>query len=115
MGADYWGINMYGIWENGLNFKAGIDVDDYWHDEVEAYVSLPNGKEILIERQYALDYGWVCGYSPLYPWNLKPETTPSSMEDVKEALWCHYEPIVDMTKDEFYEVITGISTANYSA
>ncbi len=115
MSAQYWGINMYGIWEDALKFKKGIDVDDYWNDEVEAYVKLPNGREILIERQYALDDGWVCGYSPLYPWELKPETTPASAEEVAEALWFHYGPVVDMTRDEFGKAITGISTANYSA
>lgn len=113
MGADYWGINMYGIWENRLNFKAGIDVDQFWNGELEIYVKISNGKEVLIERVFVLDEEWICGYSPQYPWELCPELTPSSEDEVKEALWLHYEPIVNMAKEEFYKAVTGISTANW--
>ena len=81
--------------------------------ELEVYVKISNGKELLIERVFVLDEEWICGYAPLFPWELTPEFTPSSEDEVKEALWTHYEPVLDMTKDEFYEAVTGISTANW--
>ena len=110
---DYWGINAYGIWESDLKFKDGFDVDQFWNGELEVYVKISSGKEQLIERVFVLDEEWICGYAPLFPWELTPEFTPSSEDEVKEALWTHYEPVLDMTKDEFYEAVTGISTANW--
>ena len=113
MSMQYWAISMYGLWERDLKLKDNADLDKLWNDECEDYITLPNGKEILLDRQYAEDEEWTCGYSLIYPWHQNPKTTPSSSEEVKEALWIKYSPVVDMTKEEFYETIDGISSANW--
>lgn len=106
---EIFGVNMYGIWENHLDFKNGINPSDIWDGEYEDYIELDNGKTILLDRCMTIDDEWICGYSNIFPWNQKDNETPSNPKEVEEALWKKYKDYVNMTHEEFTNKICGIS------
>lgn len=128
MSTSYWGINMYGVDADDLNFKPKkellklpaiksylkendikeeeFDFDDYMSEHVfdgcnETSEKSPRGKLVCIGYCRTNGDKKYFGLHAGYPWEEYIEGV--TKEDVKEATWAILKDYLDMSDEEFFE------------
>lgn len=134
MSTTYWGIHMYGVDADDINYKSNdniaklpavkkymeengieeddFDFDDYLYEHVfegcsEASVKLPNGKTVYVGYQRTNGGMTYFGMHAGFPWENYAKNI--TQEDVKEAVWKIMGDYIDMHDEEFYRLFGDIS------
>ncbi len=138
MSTIYWGINMYGVDADDINFKTKkellklpavksyleensmeekeFDFDDYMLEHIfngcnEVSEKSSRGKLVYIGYCSTNGDKKYFGLHAGYPWDKYSEGV--SKEDVKEATWAILKDYLDMSDEEFFDLFDIISDTDW--
>lgn len=106
----YWGVIMRGVREDDLSWNTDglYDLTEEL-DGREFTVSLPNGKNVLLDIEISEDENYI-GFHSGYPWD--EHTKGLEEKDIDDALVQFLTPYVENTEEEIRSKIDYISTYN---
>ena len=134
MSTTYYGIRMYGVDADDINYKLNDDIvklpavkkymeengieeddfdfDDYLSEHVfegcsETSVKLPNGKTVHVGYERTNGGMEYFGIHASFPW--EDCVKDLTKEDVKEAVWKIIGDYIDMYDEEFFGLFCNIS------
>jgi len=139
MSTTYYGIHMYGVDADDINYKSNDDIaklpavkkymeeneieeddfdfDDYLSEHVfeggysEVLVKLPNGKTVHVGYERTNGGMTYFGMHAGFPWENYAKNI--TQEDVKEAVWTLIGDYINMHDEEFFELFCNISDYNW--
>lgn len=110
MSMVYWGVMIYGVTLDELDWKDDIDFQETaMKDELDITVKLPNGKSVLLSYEPTEDKSYFGLYAG-YPWYERFQDITE--KDADDAIVQFLLPYLDMTEENLRKHINDISTYN---